>query len=172
MTTTRVEPKVMRVAQISKPGGDFELVDREIPKPDRGQVRIKVQACGICHSDVMVKDGLWPGIQYPRIPGHEVVGTVDELGVGVSAWKIGQRVGIGWHGGQDGTCRYCRRGDFRNCRNVTIPGSRALTTRPLFEFRQSSMAKPAGAGHAGTGDTSSEVFPSATRQVSENASIS
>jgi D-arabinose 1-dehydrogenase-like Zn-dependent alcohol dehydrogenase len=81
-----------------------------------------VQACGVCHSDELVKEGAWPGIQYPRIPGHEVVGVVHEVGDGVSAWKIGQRVGVGWHGGQDGTCLYCRRGDFGNCRNVQIPG--------------------------------------------------
>jgi len=112
----------MRVAQISKPGGDFEIVEREIPLPARGQVRIKVQACGICHSDVLTKEGLWPGIQYPRVPGHEVVGIIDELGELVSEWKTGQRVGVGWHGGQDNTCRECRRGDFRNCRNLKIPG--------------------------------------------------
>ena len=112
----------MKVAQISAPGGELEIVEREIPKPAQRQVRIKVQACGICHSDALVKDGSWAGIQYPRIPGHEVVGIVDELGAGVSEWKIGQRVGIGWHGGQDGTCLYCRRGDFRNCRNIEIPG--------------------------------------------------
>ena len=109
-------------AQISKPGGDFEIVEREIPAPDAGQVRIKVQACGVCHSDVLTKEGLWPGIEYPRIPGHEVAGVVDEVGAGVSAWKKGQRVGVGWHGGQDNTCRECRRGDFRNCRNVKVCG--------------------------------------------------
>jgi D-arabinose 1-dehydrogenase-like Zn-dependent alcohol dehydrogenase len=87
-----------------------------------GQVRIRVQACGICHSDVLTKDGLWPGIQYPRVPGHEVVGIIDDLGELVSEWKTGQRVGVGWHGGQDGTCLSCRRGDFRNCRNLKIPG--------------------------------------------------
>jgi D-arabinose 1-dehydrogenase-like Zn-dependent alcohol dehydrogenase len=112
----------MKVAQISKPGGDFEIVEREIPKPSAGQVRIQVEACGICHSDALTKEGLWPGIQYPRIPGHEVAGIIDELGAGVSAWKTGQRVGVGWHGGQDGTCLSCRRGDFRNCRNLKIPG--------------------------------------------------
>jgi D-arabinose 1-dehydrogenase-like Zn-dependent alcohol dehydrogenase len=85
-------------------------------------VRIKVQACGVCHSDVFTKDGAWPGIQYPRVPGHEVAGIVDEVGAGVRNWKNGQRVGIGWHGGQDNTCRECRRGDFRNCRNLKIPG--------------------------------------------------
>ena len=122
MATAKFATGTMRVAQISKPGGDFEIVDREIPKPARGQVRIKIQACGVCHSDVFVKDGLWPGIQYPRVPGHEVVGVIDELGEGVSEWKTGQRAGIGWHGGQDGTCLYCRRGDFRNCRNLKIPG--------------------------------------------------
>jgi D-arabinose 1-dehydrogenase-like Zn-dependent alcohol dehydrogenase len=112
----------MKVAQISKPGADFEIVEREIPKSGAGQVRIKVQACGVCHSDVLTKEGLWPGILYPRVPGHEVAGTIDELGAGVSEWKMGQRVGVGWHGGQDGTCRECRRGDFRNCRNLKIPG--------------------------------------------------
>ena len=112
----------MKVAQISKPGADFEIVAREIPKPDAGQVRIKVQACGVCHSDVLTKEGLWPGIQYPRVPGHEVAGIIDEVGTGVSAWKKGQRAGVGWHGGQDSTCRECRRGDFRNCRNVKVCG--------------------------------------------------
>jgi len=112
----------MKVAQISKPGGDFEIVERDIPEPEAGQVRIKVHACGVCHSDVLTKEGLWPGIQYPRIPGHEVAGVIDEVGSGVSTWKIGQRVGVGWHGGQDGTCRECRRGDFRNCRNLKISG--------------------------------------------------
>jgi D-arabinose 1-dehydrogenase-like Zn-dependent alcohol dehydrogenase len=112
----------MMVAQISKPGADFEIVEREIPTPQPGQVRIKVQACGVCHSDVLTKEGSWPGIQYPRIPGHEVAGVVDEVGAGVAEWKKGQRVGVGWHGGRDGTCRECRRGDFRNCRNLQVTG--------------------------------------------------
>src|ERR1700758_2851007 len=126
MATLRVaakpEAQPMKVAQISKPGGDFEIVERPIPAPDAGHVRIKVQACGVCHSDVFTKDGLWPGIEYPRVPGHEVAGTIDELGEGVSAWKKGQRVGVGWHGGHDNTCRECRRGDFRNCRNAKVCG--------------------------------------------------
>jgi D-arabinose 1-dehydrogenase-like Zn-dependent alcohol dehydrogenase len=113
---------MMKAAQVPKPGADFEIVEREIPKPGAGHVRIKVQACGVCHSDVLTKEGKWPGIQYPRVPGHEVAGVIDELGAGVSAWKAGQRVGVGWHGGQDGTCPSCRRGDFRNCRNLQIPG--------------------------------------------------
>jgi len=112
----------MKAAQIPKAGGDFEIVEREIPTPGAGQVRIKVQACGVCHSDVLTKEGAWPGIEYPRVPGHEVAGIIDELGAGVSAWKKGQRVGVGWHGGQDNTCISCRRGDFRNCRNLKIPG--------------------------------------------------
>jgi D-arabinose 1-dehydrogenase-like Zn-dependent alcohol dehydrogenase len=112
----------MKVAQISKPGGDFEIVEREVPKPEAGHVLIQVQACGVCHSDVLTKEGVWPGIQYPRVPGHEVAGIIEELGSGVSAWSIGQRVGVGWHGGQDGTCPSCRRGDFRNCRNLKIAG--------------------------------------------------
>lgn len=122
MATTRVAIAPMKVAQISKAGGDFEIVEREIPNPGTGQVRIKVKACGICHSDVLVKEGFWPGIQYPRVPGHEVAGVVDEVGPAVSAWKKGQRVGVGWHGGHDGICRECRRGDFRNCRNVKVTG--------------------------------------------------
>jgi len=126
MATLRVAAKpgvaVMRTAQVPKPGADFELVEREIPKPGPGQVRIQVKACGVCHSDVLTKDGLWPGIQFPRVPGHEVAGVIDELGAGVSAWRKGQRVGVGWHGGQDGTCRQCRRGDFRNCENVKVCG--------------------------------------------------
>jgi len=112
----------MKVAQVSKPGADFSIIDREIPEPDAGHVRIKVQACGVCHSDVLTKEGQWPGIQYPRVPGHEVVGIIDEVGAGVSEWKKGQRVGVGWHGGQDNTCPECRRGDFANCRNVKVAG--------------------------------------------------
>jgi D-arabinose 1-dehydrogenase-like Zn-dependent alcohol dehydrogenase len=112
----------MKAAQIPKPGADFEIVEREIPKPGPGEVRIKIQACGVCHSDVFTKEGSWPGIQYPRVPGHEVVGTIDELGAGVSGWKQEQRIGVGWHGGHDGTCLACQRGDFRNCRNLKVPG--------------------------------------------------
>jgi len=112
----------MEAAQIPRPGADFQIVEREIPAPNGGQVRIKVQACGICHSDVLTKEGSLPGIQYPRIPGHEIAGVIDKVGAGVSAWKEGQRVGVGWHGGHDGTCLACRRGDFRNCRNLKIPG--------------------------------------------------
>jgi len=112
----------MKVAQVSKPGADFEIVEREIPQPPAGHVRIRVQACGICFSDHLVKDGLWPGIAYPRVPGHEVAGVIDELGAGVAIWKKGQRVGVGWHGGQDGTCLQCRRGDFGNCANLKVTG--------------------------------------------------
>ncbi len=112
----------MKVAQIPKPGADFQIVDRDVPKPTQGQVRIKVQACGICHSDVFTKEGLWPGIEYPRVPGHEVAGVIDEIGAGVAGWRKGQRVGVGWHGGQDNTCVSCRRGDFRNCKNLKVPG--------------------------------------------------
>jgi D-arabinose 1-dehydrogenase-like Zn-dependent alcohol dehydrogenase len=126
MATLRVTPKPagasMKVAQISTPGAAFEIVEREIPEPEAGQVRIKVKACGICHSDVLVKEGVFPWIQYPRVPGHEVAGIIDEVGPGVTVWKAGQRVGVGWHGGHDGTCRECRRGDFLNCRNLKISG--------------------------------------------------
>jgi D-arabinose 1-dehydrogenase-like Zn-dependent alcohol dehydrogenase len=122
MATAKPAVATMKVAQISKPGGEFEIRDREIPKPGAAAVRIKVQACGICHSDAFTKDGSWPGIQYPRVPGHEVVGVIDELGDRVTGWKKGQRVGVGWHGGHDGTCRACQRGDFRNCQNGKVPG--------------------------------------------------
>jgi D-arabinose 1-dehydrogenase-like Zn-dependent alcohol dehydrogenase len=122
MATTKVGMAPMKAAQVPKPGGDFEIVEREIPKPQAGHVRVKVQACGICHSDSFTKEGQWPGIQYPRVPGHEVAGIVDELGAGVTEWKMGQRVGVGWHGGHDGTCVPCRRGDFRNCVNMQVPG--------------------------------------------------
>jgi len=121
MGTATIATTTMKVAQVPKAGADFEIVERRIPEPDRGQVRIEVLACGVCHSDVLTKEG-WPGIQYPRAPGHEVVGIIDEVGAGVVAWKKGQRVGIGWHGGHDGTCRECRRGDFRSCQNRQIPG--------------------------------------------------
>ena len=122
MASTKVGIAPMKAAQISKPGGDFEIVEREIPQPDAGEVRIKVQACGVCHSDFIVKEGVLPGIAYPRVPGHEVVGVIDELGAGVTQWKKGQRVGVGWHGGQDGTCPSCRRGDFGTCANLKICG--------------------------------------------------
>jgi len=122
MATMTAGVAPMRVAQIPKAGADFQVVERKIPQPGAGEVRIKVEACGVCHSDALTKDGLWPGIQYPRVPGHEVAGTIDQLGPGVTAWKQGQRAGVGWHGGQDNTCRECRRGDFRNCRNLRIPG--------------------------------------------------
>ena len=126
MATLRVAPKAKRApmmaAQISKPGGDFEIIRRETPEPGAGEVRIRVLACGVCHSDVLTKEGLWPGIQYPRVPGHEVAGVVDKVGDGVGEWEVGQRVGVGWHGGHDGTCRECRRGDFRNCRNAKVCG--------------------------------------------------
>jgi len=122
MATTAISVGTMKVAQVFNPGADLQIVEREIPEPGAGHVRIKVQACGVCHSDVLTKEGLWPGIQYPRIPGHEVAGIIDEVGAGVSDWKKGQRVGVGWHGGHDGTCRECRRGDFNNCRNLQIPG--------------------------------------------------
>jgi D-arabinose 1-dehydrogenase-like Zn-dependent alcohol dehydrogenase len=122
MATTKVAIAPMKAAQVPKAGADFEIVEREIPKPGAGQVRIKVLACGVCHSDVLTKEGQWPGIEYPRVPGHEIAGIVDELGEGVTEWKKGQRVGVGWHGGHDGTCRECRRGDFRNCVNMQVPG--------------------------------------------------
>src|SRR5829696_682718 len=112
----------MQAAQIGKGGGSFELVQRDIPEPGVGQVRVKVEACGICHSDVIVKDGGWPGLEYPRVPGHEIAGRIDALGSNVAAWKEGQRVGVGWHGGHCFVCEQCRRGDFAMCVNRKVTG--------------------------------------------------
>jgi D-arabinose 1-dehydrogenase-like Zn-dependent alcohol dehydrogenase len=112
----------MKAVQVPKAGADFEIVEREIPQPGAGHVRIQVQACGVCHTDVMTKEGLFPGITYPRVPGHEVAGVIDELGSDVKGWQKGQRVGVGWHCGQDGTCLACRRGDFVNCANAKVCG--------------------------------------------------
>jgi D-arabinose 1-dehydrogenase-like Zn-dependent alcohol dehydrogenase len=112
----------MKTAQISKAKGDWELVERDIPEPGLGQVRVKVDACGICHSDSLVKEGLWPGLQYPRVPGHEVAGRIDAVGENVTAWKTGQRVGVGWHGGHCFVCEPCRRGDFAMCINRKVTG--------------------------------------------------
>jgi D-arabinose 1-dehydrogenase-like Zn-dependent alcohol dehydrogenase len=105
----------MRVVHVTGAKGPFELVKREIPEPGPGSVRVKVEACGICHSDFVTKEGIWPGIQFPRAPGHEVAGIVDAVGPGVAGWKAGQRVGVGWHGGHCGYCNSCRRGDFVTC---------------------------------------------------------
>jgi len=112
----------MTAVQISRPGAPFEVVKREVPAPGPNQVRIKVDACGVCHSDVFVKEGHWPGLQYPRVTGHEVAGVIDEVGPGVTTWKKGQRVGVGWHGKHCGQCVPCRRGDFIACQNLRITG--------------------------------------------------
>lgn len=112
----------MRVAQVSKPNGPFEIVERDTPTPGAAQVRLKVEACGICHSDSLVKEGLWPGLQYPRVPGHEVAGRIDAVGENVTSWSTAQRVGVGWHGGHCFVCEQCRRGDFAMCVNRKVTG--------------------------------------------------
>src|SRR6476620_5994381 len=112
----------MKAAQISKAGGDWELVERDIPDPGPEQVRVKVEACGICHSDSLVKDGIWPGLEYPRVPGHEIAGRVDAVGANVTSWAVGQRVGVGGHGGHCVVCEQCRRGDFAMCVNRKVTG--------------------------------------------------
>ncbi len=112
----------MNAVQVSRPGGNFEPVERTVPEPGPGQVRIKVEACGVCHSDQLVKEGHWPGITYPRVPGHEVVGRIDGVGSGVTAWRAGERVGVGWHGGHCFQCDACRRGDFINCERAHVTG--------------------------------------------------
>jgi D-arabinose 1-dehydrogenase-like Zn-dependent alcohol dehydrogenase len=112
----------MRSVQVSKPKGPLEIVERDIPEPGARHVRIKVQACGVCHSDSFTKEGLFPGIQYPRVPGHEIAGIIDVVGKDVSEWKPGQRVAVGWHGGNCGHCDSCRRGDFVTCTYLQVPG--------------------------------------------------
>ena len=112
----------MRVVQISKPNGPFEIVEREIPKPTPGTVRIKIEACGICHSDSVVKEGLFPNIQYRKVPGHEVAGVIDAVGEGVTDWSVGQKVGVGWFGGNCNSCESCRRGEFILCSKGKVPG--------------------------------------------------
>lgn len=113
----------MRAVQVLRPQGPFELVERDIPEPGLGSVRIKVAACGICHSDSFTKEGTFPGIQYPRVPGHEVAGIINAIGMGVIGWSLGQRVGVGWHGGHCGYCDSCRRGDFVTCQTAAqVPG--------------------------------------------------
>jgi D-arabinose 1-dehydrogenase-like Zn-dependent alcohol dehydrogenase len=113
----------MRVVQVPRPNGPFELVERDIPEPGITSVRIKISACGICHSDSFTKEGTFPGIQYPRVPGHEIAGIVDAVGTGVVGWSAGQRVGVGWHGGHCGYCDSCRRGDFVTCKIAAqVPG--------------------------------------------------
>src|SRR5260370_36015597 len=110
----------MKAAQISTPGGEWELIERDIPDPGTSEVRLKVEACGICHSDMLVKEGYWPGLQYPSVPGHEIAGRIDAVGTDVTNWKPGQRVGVGWHGGHDFTCHACRRDDLINCQSEEI----------------------------------------------------
>ena len=112
----------MKSVRVEQPKGPFKIVEEKIVEPSRGQVRIKVQACGICHSDMFTKEGAWPGITYPRSPGHEIAGVIDALGEDAGDWKIGDRVGVGWHGGNCFKCDPCRRGDFVNCRFLKIPG--------------------------------------------------
>lgn len=112
----------MKAIQVSHAGGAFELVELPLPEPQAAQVRIKVQACGVCHSDSIVKEGGAYAIAYPRVPGHEVIGVIDAVGKGVRPWSVGQRVGVGWHGGHDFVCPACRRGDFINCQNAQVTG--------------------------------------------------
>jgi D-arabinose 1-dehydrogenase-like Zn-dependent alcohol dehydrogenase len=113
----------MRAVQVSSAKGPLELVDRKMPQPGAASVRIRIEACGICHSDSVTKDGIWPGLQFPRVPGHEIAGTIDAVGPGVAGWTPGQRVGVGWHGGHCGYCESCRRGDFVTCQIAPqIPG--------------------------------------------------
>jgi len=111
-----------RAVEVPSPKAPFKLVEREVPQPGLRQVRVKVQACGLCHSDSLTKEGTWPGITYPRVPGHEIAGVIDAIGDGVPEWRPGQRVGVGWYGGHCGYCEPCRRGDFITCRNLKITG--------------------------------------------------
>ncbi|MCW2998307.1 MAG: zinc-binding dehydrogenase [Solirubrobacterales bacterium] len=112
----------MRAVQVGEAGGPLELVEREVPTPAAGEVLVRVQACGVCHSDMFAVAGGFPGVTYPVVPGHEIAGVIDEVGAGVKGWEAGQRVGVGWFGGNCGYCEPCRRGDFIGCRNAGIPG--------------------------------------------------
>jgi alcohol dehydrogenase/propanol-preferring alcohol dehydrogenase len=112
----------MKAVQVSEAGGPLEVVEKDVPEPGPGHVLIKVQACGICHSDSLTKEGQWPGLQFPRVPGHEIAGVIDAIGPDVEEWKVGQRVGVGWHGGHCGHCEHCRRGDFVLCKTALVPG--------------------------------------------------
>ncbi len=112
----------MRVVQVAEPNGPFSLVERPVPDPGPDEVRVRVEACGICHSDMFAKTGSFPGLKYPIVPGHEIAGVIDAVGAGVADWRPGQRVGVGWHGGHCGRCAACRRGDFVDCANLKIPG--------------------------------------------------
>jgi len=112
----------MKAVQVSEAGGPLQVVEKDVPEPGPGHVLIKVQACGICHSDSLTKEGQWPGLQYPRVPGHEIAGVIDAIGPDVEEWKVGQRVGVGWHGGHCGHCEHCRRGDFVLCKTALVPG--------------------------------------------------
>jgi D-arabinose 1-dehydrogenase-like Zn-dependent alcohol dehydrogenase len=112
----------MKVAQVAKPGSPIEIVERDVPQPGRGQVRVRVQACGVCHSDVFAKNNLWPGLKFPCVPGHEIAGVVDDIGADVKGWSMGQRVGVGWFGGRCGYCPACRRGDFISCATHLVCG--------------------------------------------------
>ena len=122
MASAAAAVTTMKAAQITEAGAGLSIVELEVPEPGPGEVRIKIRACGVCHSDAIIVEGRRPGVLYPRVPGHEVAGVVDALGTGVTEWRRGQRVGVGWHGGHDGTCPECRRGDFRLCRNEKNPG--------------------------------------------------
>jgi D-arabinose 1-dehydrogenase-like Zn-dependent alcohol dehydrogenase len=112
----------MRAIQISVANGPLELVEREIPDPGSGEVRVRVQACGICHSDSMAREGTFPGVTYPLVPGHEIAGAIDAAGPNVIGWEVGRRVGVGWFGGHCGRCEPCRRGRLVDCRNLRVPG--------------------------------------------------
>ena len=135
----------MHVVQVPRPNGPLEIVEREIPEPGAGSVRIKVQACGICHSDSLTKEGLWPGIQYPRVPGHEVAGIIDAVGAAVAGWEAGQRVGVGWHGGHCGYCDSCRRGDFFACQVAPkCPASPTTAATPIHDRSRQRVGADAG----------------------------
>ncbi|QGZ65330.1 alcohol dehydrogenase [Paraburkholderia acidisoli] len=114
--------RTMQAVQVTKAGGPLEVVERNVPEPPAGHVLVKVQACGICHSDSLTVEGQWPGLQFPRVPGHEIAGVIEQVGAGVQDWQAGQRIGVGWHGGHCGHCERCRHGDFVLCQNALVPG--------------------------------------------------
>ena len=141
----------MRAVEVDEPGGEFELVERDVPTPDATQVRVEVEACGVCHSDAYAKEGGYPGLSYPRVPGHEIVGRVDAVGEDVELWEEGDRVGAGWHAGHCFTCEACRRGEFQQCENADIHGVTVDGGYAEYAHRQrrSARGRPRRTGRGG-----------------------
>src|SRR5208283_3151699 len=131
----------MKKIRVNSAGGSFELIEEGMREPGARCARVRVQACGICHSDSLTKEGGWPGMVYPRVPGHEIAGVIDAVGEGADPWKVGDRVGIGWFGGHDGVCESCRRGDFMTCVKLQVPASATTAATPNSSLCQSPRSQ-------------------------------